>query len=232
MMGGHVFPVSLSSADKRKVMERIEIKAEKRKETGKKATKQLRREEKVPCVLYGGKEVIHFTAEEKAFKKLVYTPKAYLVDLFIDGEEHKAVMQEVSFHPVTDRILHIDFKEVFDDKKVDINIPVHIVGDSVGIKAGGKLRLVRRTLRVRALPEHLPDFLEVDITPLNIGQSFKVRDLHFDNLEILDPAQAMVVGVISSRLARLGGPQVAGEEGAAEEAPAAGEEEKKEEASE
>ncbi len=214
-------------------MEKIEIKTERRKETGKKATKQLRKEEKVPCVLYGGKEVIHFSAEEKAFKKLIYTSKAYLVDLYIDGEEHKAVLQDVSFHPVTDRILHIDFKEVFDDKKVDINIPVHIVGDSVGIKAGGKLRLVRRSLRVRGLPKDLPDYLEVDITPLNIGQSFKVRDLHFDNLEILDPAQAMVVGVISSRLARLGATQGGAEEAAAaaeEEAAAA--EESKEEASE
>jgi len=224
-------------------MERIEIKAEKRKETGKKATKQLRKEEKVPCVLYGGKENIHFTAEEKAFKKLIYTPKAFLVDLFLDGEEHKAVMQEISFHPVTDRILHIDFKEIFDDKKVDISIPVHIVGDSAGIKAGGKLRVRRRTLRVRALPKDLPDYLEVDITPLEIGQSFKVRDLHFDNLEILDPGQAMVVGVVSSRLARLSVEEIAAQEAAeeaaaeraAEAAAAEGEgegEEKKEEASE
>ena len=221
-------------------MEKIEIKAEKRKETGKKASKQLRKEEKVPCVLYGGKENIHFTAEEKAFKKLIYTPKAFLVDLFLDGEEHKAVMQDVNFHPVTDRILHIDFKEIFDDRKVDISIPVHIVGDSVGIKAGGKLRVRRRTLRVRALPKDLPDFLEVDITPLNIGQSFKVRDLHFDNLEILDPAQAMVVGVVSSRLAKLSVEEIAAQEAAeeaaaekaaAEEAASEGEE-KKEEASE
>jgi large subunit ribosomal protein L25 len=222
-------------------MEKIEIKAEKRKETGKKATKQLRKEEKVPCVLYGGSEIIHFTAEEKAFKKLIYTPKAFLVDLFLDGKEHKAVMQDVNFHPVTDRILHIDFKEIFDDKKVDISIPVHIVGDSVGIKAGGKLRVRRRTLRVRALPKDLPDFLEVDITPLNIGQSFKVRDLHFDNLEILDPAQAMVVGVVSSRLAKLSVEEIAAQEAAeeaaaekaaAEEAAAPEGEEKKEEASE
>jgi large subunit ribosomal protein L25 len=220
-------------------MEKIEIKAEKRKETGKKATKQLRKEEKVPCVLYGGKENIHFTAEEKAFKKLVYTPKAFLVDLFLDGKEHKAVMQDVTFHPVTDRILHIDFKEIFDDRKVDISIPVHIVGDSVGIKAGGKLRIRRRTLRVRAFPKDLPDFLEVDITPLNIGQSFKVRDLQFDNLEILDPAQAMVVGVVSSRLAKLSVEEIAAQEAAeeaaaekaAEEAEAEGEE-NKEEASE
>ena len=221
-------------------MEKIEIKAEKRKETGKKSSKQLRKEEKVPCVLYGGEEIIHFTTEEKAFKKLIYTPKAFLVDLFIDGKEHKAVMQEISFHPVTDRILHIDFKEIFDDRKVDISIPIHVVGDSVGIKAGGKMRIRRRTLRVRALPRELPDFLEVDITPLNIGQSFKVRDLHFDKLDILDPAQAMVVGVVSSRLARLSVEELAAQEAAeeaaaekaAEEAAAAEGEEKKEEASE
>jgi large subunit ribosomal protein L25 len=222
-------------------MEKIEIRAEKRKETGKKATKQLRKEEKVPCVLYGGEENIHFTAEEKAFKKLVYTPKAFLVDLFLDGKEHKAVMQDVNFHPVTDRILHIDFKEIFDDRKVDISIPVHIVGDSVGIKAGGKLRIRRRTLRVRALPKDLPDFLEVDITLLNIGQSLKVRDLQFDNLEILDPAQAMVVGVVSSRLAKLSVEEIAAQEAAEEaaaekaaeeEAAGGGDEEKKEEASE
>ncbi len=221
-------------------MERIEIKAEKRTETGKKATRQLRKEEKVPCVLYGGKENLHFAAEEKAFKKLIYTPKAFLVDLFIDGEEHKAVLQEVSFHPVTDNIQHLDFKEIFDDRKVDISIPVHVVGDSAGIKAGGKLRMRRRTLRVRALPKDLPDYLEVDITPLEIGQSFKVRDLHYDNLEILDPAQAMVVGVVSSRLARLSVEEIAAQEAAeeaaaeaaAESAAAEEGEEKKEEAPE
>ncbi len=224
-------------------MERLVIKTSKRKETGKKATKQLRKEGHVPCVLYGGKENIHFAAEEKIFKKLVYTPKAFLVDLFIDGKEHKAVLQEITFHPVTDHILHIDFKEIFDDKKVNINIPIHVIGDSVGIKAGGKMAVKRRTLRVRALPKHLPDFLEVDITDLNIGQSLKVRDLHYDNLEILDPGQAMVAGVISSRLAKLSveeiAAQEAAEEAAAERAAAAAEgaegaegEDKKEAASE
>ncbi|HHJ09482.1 MAG TPA: 50S ribosomal protein L25/general stress protein Ctc [Bacteroidetes bacterium] len=221
-------------------MEKLEIKTSKRKETGKKASKQLRKEGYVPCVLYGGKENIHFAAEEKTFRKLIYTPKAFLVDLFIDNEEHKAVLQDISFHPVTDHILHIDFKEVFDDKKVNIDIPIHIVGDSIGIKAGGNLAVKRRTLRVRALPKDLPDFLEVDITNLNIGQSLKVRDLHYDNLEILDPGQAMVVGVISSRLAKLSVEEIAAQEAAeeaaseraAESAEAAAGEEKKEAASE
>ena len=227
-------------------MERLEIHTSKRTETGKKATKALRNKGYVPCVLYGGNGNIHFAAEEKVFKKLVYTPKAFLVDLFIDGKEHKAVMQEISFHPVTDRILHIDFMEIFDDKKVNISIPVHVVGDSVGIKAGGKLALKRRTLRVRALPKDLPDFLEVDITDLDIGQSLKVRDLHYDNLEILDPARAMVAGVISSRLAKLSVEEIAAQEAAeeaaaeraaeaaetAEAAPGAAGEEKKESASE
>ena len=217
-------------------MERLGIKTSKRKETGKKATKQLRKEGYVPCVLYGSDGNIHFSAEEKTFKKLVYTPKAFLVDLFIDGEEHKAVLQEISFHPVTDHILHMDFMEISDDKKMNINIPIHVTGDSVGIKAGGKLALTRRTLRVRALPKNLPDFLEVNITDLNIGQSLKVRDLHYDNLEILDPDRAMVAGVISSRLAKLSVEEIAAQEAAEEaaaeraaeatEATAAGEENK------
>ncbi len=214
-------------------MEKLEIKTNKRKETGKKASRQLRKEGLVPCVLYGGKENIHFAAEEKAFKKLVYTPKAFLVDLIIDGKEYKAVMQEISFHPVTESILHIDFIEIFDDKKVNINIPIHIVGDSIGIKSGGELSVKRRTLRVRAYSKDLPDSLKVDITDLNIGQSLKVRDLHYENLTILDPSRLMVAGVISSRLIRLEEEEIAAEEAVEEGAESSQETtESKEEASE
>lgn len=199
-------------------MDTLELKVSARQETGKKATRKLRKEGFVPCVIYGGEKNIHFAAPELAFKKLVYTPKVYLVNLDIDGKKHQAVLKDINFHPVTDRIIHLDFIEVFKDKPVNIHIPVHVIGDSVGVKAGGRVRLKRRTLHIRALPGDLPDFLEIDITPLNIGQSIKVKDLNFDGIEILDPGPAMVVGVVSSRMARTA-EEIAAEE--AEEAEAA-----------
>ncbi|NOY36957.1 MAG: 50S ribosomal protein L25/general stress protein Ctc [Chlorobi bacterium] len=198
-------------------MDTIDIKVSKREETGKKASKRLRKEGLVPCVMYGGEDVLHFSAPELAFKKLIYTPKVFLVNLDVDGKPHKAVLKDLNFHPLTDHIIHLDFLEIFENKPVNISVPVHIIGDSVGIKAGGKLRLKRRTLRIRALPKDLPDYLEVDITPLDIGQSIKIKDLQFDNIEILDPDRAMVVGVVSSRIARTA-EEIAEEEAAEAEA--------------
>ena len=181
-------------------MKTIEIKAHLRKELGKKETKNLRKEENVPCVMYGGEEIVHFYAHRNVYKDLIYTPSKYIVKLDIDGKHYMAVLQEIQFHPVTDMPLHIDFVQVFEDKPVTMNIPISTTGESIGIKAGGKLRLKRRTLKVRGSFKDLPDTLDIDITELAIGDSIKVHQLDYDKLEILDPQRAMVVAVISSRM--------------------------------
>ena len=145
-------------------MKTIQISAEKRTELGKKSTRDLRKTDHVPCVMYGGTEVVHFHAHENDFRHIVYTPNAYIVEVNLDGKKHKAVMQELQFHPVTDKLNHIDFVEVFDDKAVTVEIPIMLVGDAIGLKDGGKPRQRRRVLKVRGLIKNLPDTLDIDIT--------------------------------------------------------------------
>ena len=181
-------------------MKTLEIKGALRQDLGKKKSKDLRNQGLVPCVMYGGEKNLHFSAHENEFKKLVYTPDVYLVKVVLDGQAFDAVMQDIQFHPVSDNILHIDFVQVFPDKKVTVNLPVRLTGSSVGIRAGGKLRQRRRNLKVNGLIKDMPDRLEVDLSDLDIGESMKVGDLSYDNLDVLDPARAMVVGVVSSRL--------------------------------
>ncbi|MCK5463048.1 MAG: 50S ribosomal protein L25/general stress protein Ctc [Bacteroidales bacterium] len=181
-------------------MKTLEIKGALRQDLGKKESKDLRKQELVPCVMYGGEKNLHFSAHENQFKKLVYTPDVYLVKLEVDGQAFDAVMQEIQFHPVSDSIIHIDFVQVFPDKKVTVNLPVRLTGSSVGLLEGGKLRQRRHYLKVNGLIKDMPDRLEIDLTDMNIGESIKIGDLVYDNLEILDPPRAMVVGVVSSRL--------------------------------
>ena len=183
-------------------MKSLEIKASLRKSTGKKQTSELRKENIVPCVMYGGKEILHFAAHENEFRHLIYTNHVYLVKLNIDGKSYQAVLKDAQFHPVSDKLNHIDFVEVDDNKSVVVSLPVTISGSSVGIKAGGKLRLRRRYLKLRGLIKDFPETLDIDITDLNIGDAIKVSQLNFKNLELLDPKQAMVVGVTTSRIAK------------------------------
>lgn len=211
-------------------MKTLEIKVTKRSDLGKKSSRKLRAEGNVPCVLYGGDETIHFYAHDNDFKDLVYTHHVHLIDFNIDGKAHKAILKEIQFHPVTDKILHIDFIEVSDNKSATVAIPIVLTGNSIGIKNGGKLRQRRRLLKVKGLIGDMPDELDVDITDLNIGDSFKVKDLKFDNLEMLDPQQAMVVGVVSSRIAAKG--MITIEEEVKEEKAEAEEEEAEESKSE
>lgn len=183
-------------------MKTIKISAEKRSELGKKSTRDLRKIDHVPCVMYGGAEVIHFHAHENDFRHLVYTPSAFIVEVNLDGKKHKAVMQELQFHPVTDKLNHIDFVEVFDDKPVTVEIPIKLVGAAIGLKDGGKPRQRRRVLKVRGLVGNLPDVLDVDITNVAIGDVIKIGDLSYDKLEILDPSRSMVFAVVSSRISK------------------------------
>jgi large subunit ribosomal protein L25 len=205
-------------------MKSIEIKAHLREHYGKKSSNSLRAEGNVPCVMYGGKENIHFYAHENSFRKLVYTPEVYLVNLEIDDKSYKAVMKDIQFHPVSDRLQHIDFMQVFEDKPVTISIPIKITGESVGVKAGGKLRIKRRSLRVKGLAADIPDHFTIDISKIQIGQSIKIGDLSFDKLEIIDTKRAMVVAVAVSRVSVKEEEEVAAPEGEAGAEEAATEE--------
>jgi large subunit ribosomal protein L25 len=201
-------------------MKTIEIKGTFRTELGKKSSKQLRKTGNVPCVIYGKEKNIHFYAHENSFKNLVYTHEAHLVKLIFEDKEYRAVLKDMQFHPVKDNIIHADFIEVFDNKPVTINIPVKVSGDSVGVIAGGKLVIKRRTLKVKSLPGNLPEFLPVDITNLKIHESFKVGDLSFDKLELLDPKKSMVLSIATSRVAAKTETEVAAETAAAAAAAA------------
>jgi len=200
-------------------MKTITISAKKRTELGKKDTRDLRKADHVPCVMYGGAEVIHFHAHENDFRHIVYTPSAFIVEVDLDGKKHKAVMQELQFHPVTDKLNHIDFVEVFDDKPVTVEIPIKLVGAAIGLKDGGKPRQRRRVLKVRGLVQHLPDELDIDVTDIAIGDVIKIGDLSYDNLEILDPSRSMIFAVVSSRISK--GMEMGEAELEAEEAAAA-----------
>ncbi|MCE2740143.1 MAG: 50S ribosomal protein L25/general stress protein Ctc [Sphingobacteriales bacterium] len=171
-----------------------------RTEVGKVSTKALRTEGKVPCVMYGGKNHIHFSIFEPDFKLLVYTPNTYKVKLDIDGTTYKCILKDISFHPVNDSILHADFLEIEDNKPVEIGVPVKLVGNSVGVRAGGKLVVKAKKLRVKALPMLLPDFIEINIDHLEIGKSIKVGDLaSIENITLLDSPNNPVVSVNTTR---------------------------------
>jgi len=209
-------------------MKTFNIEVKKRENTGKASSRRLRAEENVPCVMYGGDKIFHFYAHENSFRKMIYTNEVFIIDLDIEGDKHKAVIHEIQFHPVTDKINHIDFIEVFEDKPVNVHIPVELSGSSVGIKNGGKLRQKRRALKVRGLIKHLPSKLNIDITDIDIGHVVKVGDLSYDNLELLDPHRSMVVSVISSRVALKSATMAEAEEAVPEvaEVPETTEEEK------
>jgi large subunit ribosomal protein L25 len=199
-------------------MKTIEIKGSFRTELGKKSSREIRKSGSVPCVIYGKEKNVHFHAPELAFKNLIYTPEAHLVELNIENEIHKVVLKDVQYHPVSDRILHADFIEVADDKPVTINIPIKVSGDSVGVIAGGKLTIKKRNLKVKGLPKDLPEHLHIDITDLKIHDSVKVGDMSFDKIELLDPRKLMVLTIATSRVAAKTETEIAAE--AAEAKPA------------
>jgi large subunit ribosomal protein L25 len=181
-------------------MKSVSISGSPRENVGKKDAKKHRSEGKVPCVLYGGKEQIHFVAEEKSFKKLVYTPDSFTVKLNLDNKEYHAILQDIQYHPVSDRILHADFLEIFEDKPVIIHIPVKVTGTAIGVLNGGRFIQKLRKLKIKALPVHLPDDVVVDISPLEINDSIKVSDIKKPNVVFLDPPSAVIVGVRVTRV--------------------------------
>jgi len=183
-------------------MKSITINGSKRESVGKSATKALRNAGKVPCVVYGGDEPIHFSADELEFNNLVYTPDAHTVVISLaDGSKINAILQDIQFHPVNDRILHVDFYQIFDDKEVTMEIPVRTVGNARGVRNGGVLRIVTRKLRVKALPANLPDIIEVDITNMRIGHKMYITAITSDDYKILHPDNTVICQVRTSRTA-------------------------------
>ncbi len=180
-------------------MKTIEIQGLKRSDLTKQSLKALRIDEQVPCVLYGGAEPVHFSVPLAQFKGLVYTPNVYIVKVVIGGKDYSCVMQDIQFHPVNDIIQHVDFLEISDGNAVTINVPIKVTGVSEGVKQGGKLVTKVRRLKVKALPKQLPDFIDVDITPLKIGGNIRVRDLKVSGVEFLDSPSNVVISVRTTR---------------------------------
>ena len=183
-------------------MKSLTINASQRESVGKKATKALRNAGQVPCVIYGGDTIVHFTAPEIAFKNLVYTPDVHTVVIALDnGTKLNAILQDIQFHPVTDRILHIDFVEIFDDKPITVEIPFRTVGNSKGVRNGGVLRYNLRRIKVKGLASKLPDLIEGDITELKIGNKLNVTDIASEDFTILHPDNTVICMVKTSRTA-------------------------------
>ena len=180
-------------------MKSVSISAEKRVDLGKKEAKALRAAGKVPCVVYGGENNLHFAATEVAFNNLVYTPNVYTVAIDIEGSTVNALIKDIQFHPVTDRIIHVDFIELTPGKEVNTEIPVVITGNAIGVRNGGKLRKTLRKLSIRSTPENLPDAITLDITNMKIGDKIYVRDIDADKFDILTSGNAVVVAVKTAR---------------------------------
>ena len=182
-------------------MKSITIEGSKRESVGKLATKVLRNADKVPCVLYGGQDPIHFSANELDFSKLVYTPNAHTVIIILEGgEKINAILQDIQFHPVSDKILHVDFYRIFDDKPVTMEIPVIFEGSAPGVlMSGGVLSINIRKLRVRAIPSNLPDFIKANISELELGDKLLIEELKSSDYIILHPDNTVVCKVRTSR---------------------------------
>ena len=182
-------------------MKSITIKGSQRESVGKAASKALRNAGQVPCVLYGGDNVLHFSAPELAFKNIVYTPNVYTAAIELNGKTYDAILQDIQFDPVSDKIIHIDFYQLHKDKEITIEVPIQIEGTSPGIMAGGTLRIVNRKLKVKALPDNLPDFVPVNISGLEMGNKLYVTKLAQENYKIMHPDNTVVCQIRVSRAA-------------------------------
>lgn len=203
-------------------MKEINVSGKKRKDLGKKASKQLRKEGYVPCNLYGaaqaadGKpEALAFAAPMSELRKVVYTPHIYVINLNIDGESHTAILKELQFHPVTDALLHVDFYAVNDQKPITIGIPVKLVGLAQGVRDGGRMNLSIRKVNVTAPYQRIPEHLDIDVTNLKIGKSIKVGQLNFEGLEMATSKDVVVCSIKMTRAATMSTDTETAEEGEA-----------------
>ena len=184
-------------------MKSFDLKGTARTEVGKKSTNELRKNNGIPCVLYGiEKEAKAFAVTTDAVRKLVYTPDIHFVNLTIDGVECKAVLKDIQFHPVKDTILHMDFLQIVEDKAIVMEVPTVLTGLAAGVKLGGKLQQAIRKIKVKAVYANIPEKLTVDVTELALGKSIKVGELSFEGLELVTPAQTVVCSVAATRASR------------------------------
>ena len=203
-------------------MKTLAINVKERGNVGKTNTRALRNQGNVPCVLYGGEKQVTFYAHENDFRKLVYTPDTFVVELSIDGTVTKAIMQDIQFHPVTDKILHIDFLEIFDNKAITVSIPVNLNGTAIGVKNGGSLMFRRSKIITKGLVANLPNSIELNIEHLNIGMFTYIKDITIEGCELVAPGNSVVVGVKTARAAVEEEVEEEVEEGAEGDAPAEG----------
>ena len=203
-------------------MKTLAINVKERGNVGKTNTRALRNQGNVPCVLYGGEKQVTFYAHENDFRKLVYTPDTFVVELNIDGAVTKAIMQDIQFHPVTDKILHIDFLEVFDNKAITVSIPVNLSGTAIGVKNGGNLMFRRSKIITKGLLANLPNSIELNIEHLNIGMFTYIKDITVEGCELIAPGNSVVVGVKTARAVVEEEVEEEVEEGAEGDAPSEG----------
>jgi large subunit ribosomal protein L25 len=183
-------------------MKTFQIKGTARLGVGKKDSKVLRASDIVPCVIYGGDKVVHFQAHENEFRKLVYTPKVYQTEIEVDGNKYNAFMQALQFHPVTDKLLHIDFLEIRENVPVKLEIPVRLDGYAKGIQQGGRLKANLRTLKAKGFSKDFPDEIVIDVTDLALSESVRVGDVKVTGIEILNAKSVPVATVVVTRAAR------------------------------
>ena len=206
-------------------MKTLAISVKERQSAGKTSTRALRNQGNVPCVLYGGEKQVTFYAHENDFRKLVYTPDTFVVELSIDGTITRAIMQDIQFHPVTDKILHIDFLEIFTDKAITVSVPVILEGASIGVKNGGNLMFRRPKIITKGLVANLPDAITISIEHLKVGMFVYIKDITIEGCELMAPGNSVIVGVKTARAAveeEVEEEVAEGEEGAEGETPAEG----------
>ncbi len=194
-------------------MKTVKLSGSPRANVGKVDAKEIRAKGHVPCVIYGGKEQIHFHADIRAFKPVIFTPNAHIVEIDLDGKVYKTVLQEAQYHRINDQLIHADFLEIMDGKAVTANIPVKLNGQSEGVKKGGKLVLKLRKLKARGIADKLPDTIDLNIDKLDIGDSIAVGDINIEGVTLLNAKNVSVVSVVTTR-------NVAAETPAAGAAPA------------
>lgn len=194
-------------------MKTITIEGQIRTEFGKAATRQLRSEEKVPGVIYGGAKEINFSAPATAFKSIVYTPDFMLAEVKVDGASYKCVLKDIQFDKVSDKLIHVDFLELVGNKKVTVSIPIRFTGVPAGVKEGGKLAVKMKALKVTTIPEHLLEHIDVDLTELKLNENIRVQDVKAKNMEILNSPRIPIASVAMTR-------QLKQEEAVTEKAPA------------
>ena len=180
-------------------MKTISLSGSLRENVGKKDAKALRKAEMVPCVIYGGDEQIHFATEAKNFKKILFTPECFIINITINGQSYNTILQDVQYHPVTDNVMHADFLLVKEDKPITVVLPLVIEGSAAGVMRGGKLKQPIRKIKVSGLAKDLPENITVNISNLNILDSIKVRDLNIEGVTMVTPGYQIIVEVRAAR---------------------------------